>query len=89
MLLLSLRLCPSLRTHSPLHGNAALSQGSRHTAGAHEFRVTCELTASCALHSSEQIVLLPVLVSINLTYKVSFFLWFAGTEIVTVTAVSK
>lgn len=56
-------------------------------AGAHEFRVTCELTTSWALRSPEQVVLLSV--SINLTYKFSFFLWFAGTEIVTVTAVSK
>lgn len=58
-------------------------------AGAHGFRVTCELT-SWALDSPEQAGLLSVLVSINLTYKVSyFFLWFAGTEILTVTAVSK
>lgn len=58
-------------------------------AGAHEFRVTCELTTSWALCSLEQVVLLSVLVPINLTYKVSYFLRFAGTEILTVTAVSK
>lgn len=89
MLLLSFRLCPSLRTHSLLHRNAALSQESQHTAGAQEFRATCELTTSWALCSPEQDVLLSVSVSINLTYKVSFFLWFTSTEIVTVTAASK
>ena len=51
--------------------------------------MACELTTSWALSSPQQVALLSVSVSINLTYKVSFVLWFAGTEIVTVTAVSK
>lgn len=45
-LLLSFRLCPSLRTHSLLHRNTALSQGSRDMAKAHEFRVTLELSTA-------------------------------------------